>query len=242
MDVAGRLNGLFQTCAVGSSGGVSGQVYSTDGPGYNLVIGFCDNNDPSNKKPSDYPGPGINAGPRFRCGVPGAPDCSWSRICDESGGLSITDSEDVDCPVQQTHSGIQAGASKSKSYITRPNAASLTKHPANSVATTVTVGTTWTYGVNLGLKISDIFSAAGVSVSYAESYSFATTQTTSNSCGASGGRGDWTCAWEVTARCHRKRSTYAPSLPLTPSFRRARHLPGQNLSQSRMEEQRWRLV
>lgn len=45
----------------------SGQMFFDDLGGYNLVFGFCDNNQPTDTPPSAYTYPGPN-GDAFQCG------------------------------------------------------------------------------------------------------------------------------------------------------------------------------
>lgn len=131
-------------------GNYSGQLFVSDDGGYNVVVAFCDNNEPTDTLPSSYSAPGPNGSPLLTCGIPGTSFCALGA-CDTST-IVVETAESVTC-----------NEFLGNAYTTPGNDLTYT--------TTRTISYTWsvggTFGINLG-SLSGPLGTAGFEFSFAE--------------------------------------------------------------------------
>ncbi|KAK3680950.1 hypothetical protein LTR37_021006 [Vermiconidia calcicola] len=164
---------------------ISGQMFITDHGGYNLNIGYCNNNDPVDKPFADYNDgyPGPNGRPEVECGGNNGVECEGTQCID--GTLVMTEQTSVECGEYLAPSYIGPGAT----YL---------------YSTTRTITETWTVGGFVIIDTSDLF-VVSVQAGFFSSFSNATTtgdiSGISTTCGDESAEGTFTCGMHVVPSC-----------------------------------------
>ncbi|KAK3710743.1 hypothetical protein LTR37_010162 [Vermiconidia calcicola] len=170
---------------------LSGQAFTSDQGGYNVVVAFCDSHDPVDTPPSAYTPPGPDGPGNVYCGGNDADACDIGTCNPDT--LIVATQDNVVCDV----------------YL-GPNTI-----PAGDTYTSRSIGTTWTVGGALGIDSSDLAAVAVQATFFA---TFAKTTTTgdisgtSAMCGGEDAEGDFTCDLQVAPGCYRMTGTCLTSL------------------------------
>lgn len=185
----------------------SGQIFTTNLGGYNIVVGYGNCDDPPDTKPSSYgpPNDGVNGMPKFECGVVGGSDCEVdpADVCNPDT-LDVTYAQSDSWP---SNAFLSAGTVGAGAQFTRSSAKFLTSG--------------WSVGGFLGIDSSDlskVSAQAGFTGSYSESATTGTTVGTTEQCGEGIGQngqpGNWTCGMLVTPQFTTVKGTCSSYNPL----------------------------
>ncbi|KAK5163345.1 uncharacterized protein LTR77_010718 [Saxophila tyrrhenica] len=178
---------------------VSGQAFTSDNDGFNVVVGFCDNDDDVATKPSDYTPPGPNGNAPINCGGNSDTTCSLGSC---SSNLAVATQENTPCDEYLGPNTIGPGAQYTYS-------------------TTRTIGTTWTVGFDLGIDSSELATvagSAGFSASFSKTTLVGDSSGVSQSCGSTDATGNFTCDLIVAPGCYHMTGTCMTEISSTYSI------------------------